>query len=127
MATARISVVVEVSHQPLTIVLERPAQFESLASFISAAYSHALQIVRHRGLGREDRAQLEELGDEGALLQAALTDHARVAWLDDGQLNTHWLNRQPIGDQLFFRILQFGGVREVKRILAAYRSLYDKG
>jgi hypothetical protein len=122
---ATLSVIVEVGLQlqPLTIMLQRHQA--TLDQFLLAHWSHALGIVGRRGFTRDETATLAQLGEVGALVQAALTDNPLCAWIDDGQNGgQHWLQRQPVGDVMWFRVLRDGGVPSLRKIIDAFVSLF---
>jgi hypothetical protein len=122
--SARTSVVVEVGLKPVTIMLERHQS--TLAEFFLAHWSHCLNVVGRRGFSRDEAGEIAQLGQSGAMVQAALTENPLCAWIDDGQPNTPWLHRPPVVDTMWYKIFRDGHLPALKKIVSAYLSLFPE-
>jgi hypothetical protein len=115
---------IELGNQPLILTVQRPQEFPDFQTWRVAVYSHALAVMNRRGLTRDEVAEIGRLGPLSAFVQAALTENSLALWQGDDEPSVAFVNRRPVGDQLFYRILKNGGITSIKMIVDAFLSLY---
>jgi hypothetical protein len=110
----------------LTLTVERPQMFDSLASFERGVFSHALSVLNAWPVIGDEWGRFAQLGSRREFLMLGLTANRRCLFVGEEHVGIGtWVNRRPVVAMHWMRIVNAGaGIGEVAKVVDAFVGLW---